>query len=123
MRRAKNIKEESRYYFTQGVLQHNCRAYADSIASLQKFLKIVLFIRDEKSVELALNSIGAEYMTLGDPQSIDPPMQPHYNSIANRPLPARARITSSATQTAASVSKWLVTTNRLWPSTRRRSGR
>lgn len=69
MRRAKNIKEESRYYFTQGVLQHNCRAYTDSIASLEKFLKIVLFIRDEKSVELALNSIGAEYMALGQHQS------------------------------------------------------
>ena len=69
MRRAKNIKEESRYYFTQGVLQHNCRAYQDSIASLQKFLKIVLFIRDEKSVELALNAIGSEYMAMGKPES------------------------------------------------------
>ncbi len=75
MRRAKNIKEESRYYFMQAVLQHNCKAYAESIKSLEKFLKIVLFIRDEKSVELALNAIGTEYMYLGEFQSNSYPIQ------------------------------------------------
>ena len=70
MRRAKSIKEESRYYFTQGVLLHNSRMYEKSIAIFEKFLKIVLFIRDDKSVELALNTIGAEYMHLKDYSSI-----------------------------------------------------
>lgn len=84
MRRAKNIKEESRYYFTQGVLQHNCRAYQDSIGSFQKFLKIVLFIRDEKSVELALNAIGSEYMALEKPQSKRCMMQLRWNIIENK---------------------------------------
>lgn len=50
MRRAKSIKEESRYYFTQGVLLHNSKMYEKSIAIFEKFLKIVLFIRDDKSV-------------------------------------------------------------------------
>ncbi len=59
MRRAKNIKEESRYYFTEGVILHNAGIFEQSIAAFEKFLKIVLFLRDEKSVELALNAIGA----------------------------------------------------------------
>lgn len=59
----------------QAVLQHNCKAYAESIKSLEKFLKIVLFIRDEKSVELALNAIGTEYMYLGEFQSNSYPIQ------------------------------------------------
>jgi hypothetical protein len=84
MRRAKNIKEESRYYFTQAVLQHNCRAYEESIASLEKFLKIVLFIRDEKSVELALNAIGAEYMALGQHESMRDYTQKRWSTIRSR---------------------------------------
>jgi hypothetical protein len=69
MRRARNIKEESRYLFTQAVLLHNAGEIAASISSLEKFLKIVLFIRDEKSVELALNSIGCAYLSLRQPSS------------------------------------------------------
>ena len=69
MRRAKNIKEESRYYYTQGVLLHNSQAFDQSLQYFEKFLKIVLFIRDEKSIELALNTIGIECMHLKDYQS------------------------------------------------------
>lgn len=75
MRRARNIKEESRYLFTQAVLLHNAGEIAASIGSLEKFLKIVLFIRDEKSVELALNSIGCGYLALRQPASNSVPMQ------------------------------------------------
>ena len=40
--------------------------FEKSIAAFEKFLKIVLFLRDEKSVELALNAIGTEYVYLGN---------------------------------------------------------
>ena len=33
MKRAKSIKEESRYYFTEGVLLHNSGMYEKSIAA------------------------------------------------------------------------------------------
>ena len=46
MKRAKNIKEESRYYFIQGVVLHNAGIYHKAIEMLDRFLKIVLFIKD-----------------------------------------------------------------------------
>lgn len=69
MKRAKNIKEESRYYFTQGVLLHNANQYLKSIEYFEKFLKIVIYLEDLKSVELAFNVLGCAYMCLGDYKS------------------------------------------------------
>ena len=34
----------------------------------EKFLKIVLFIKDDKSIELALNSIAIGYMYMNRPE-------------------------------------------------------
>lgn len=66
MKRAKNIKEESRCYYTQAAFLHNCCCFEESITCLEKFLKIVLFIKDHKSVELGLNAIGIGYWCLKD---------------------------------------------------------
>lgn len=111
MRRAKNIKEESRYYFMQAVLQHNCKAYSESIKSLQKFLKIVLFIRDEKSVQLALNAIGTEYMYLGEFQSNSFLIQKQQNIIKNKESSVRELISFQATSTAVFAAKQKVISN------------
>lgn len=69
MKRAKNIKEESRYYFTQGVLLHNIGQYMKAVEYFEKFMKIVIYLQDLKSVELGLNVIGAAYMLAGEYRS------------------------------------------------------
>ena len=65
MKRAKNVKEESRFYFTLGVLLHNNEEYSKSIDFFEKFLKLVIVMGDQKSVELGLNALGCEHMYLG----------------------------------------------------------
>lgn len=103
MKRAKNIKEESRYYFTQGVLLHNTAQYLSSIEYFEKFLKIVIYLQDLKSVELAFNVIGCAYMCVGEYNSIFTLMQSRLSSIAARGRHRTGPTLSSASSTLASA--------------------
>lgn len=50
----------------QAVLYHNVRQYDKEIEMIEKFLKIVIYLADEKSIELGLNVMAAAYMQIGD---------------------------------------------------------
>ena len=48
---------------------HNGLQYERAIKYFEEFMKIVVQLGDEKSLELALNTVGSEYMYLGNYES------------------------------------------------------
>lgn len=66
MKRAKELKSEARCDYSLGVIYENLSHYISAEKHYQRFLRIAVYFKDQKSIELIMNTLGIVYMKMNN---------------------------------------------------------